>query len=60
MSKETTMAILAIIVVGGAVASAFIAQEASQVLVPVATFILGFYFKQPAMEFMAKLKKKYQ
>lgn len=60
MSKETVKGILAIIVVGGAVASAFIAIETSDILVPVATFVLGFYFKEPTMEFLARIKDKYQ
>lgn len=47
MSKEIIKGVLAIIVVGGAVASAFIeTTNAQTVLIPIAGFVLGYYFKQ--------------
>ena len=44
-TNEIVKGVLALIVVGGAVASVFIDQVASEYLLPVATFVLGFYFK---------------
>lgn len=48
MSKEIIKGILAIIVVAGAVASVFITTTANaqDILVPLAGFAMGYYFKQ--------------
>jgi hypothetical protein len=45
MLKEITKLILGIIIVGGAVYSVFVNGAASQILLPLAGIIVGYYFK---------------
>jgi hypothetical protein len=45
MNKETITGIIAILIIAGAVASLFLNEVAAGVLIPIASFIIGYYFK---------------
>lgn len=48
MIKEYVKGALAVIIIGGAVYSAFVVTDASEKLIPLASFVLGYYFKDVA------------
>ena len=57
MTKEYVKGALAVIVVGGAIYSAFSIAEASDKLIPLASFVLGYYFKDVASPLAGGIKK---
>ena len=57
MVKEYVKGALAIIVVGGAVVSAYTIVDASDKLIPLASFVLGYYFKDVEGVMVAGFKK---
>lgn len=58
--NEVIKGVIAILVVAGAITSAFINVEASNILIPIASFVVGYYFKDGQDIAIGKIKELFK